>query len=166
VTERVRVGLTVNAVQREAWVEPRQSLADLLRDDLGLTGTHIGCEQGVCGACTVLVDGVSVRACLMFAVQARERSVETVESLAGADGGLHPIQEAFSECHGLQCGFCTPGLLMRTKEFLAETPAPSDEEIRSAIVGNLCRCTGYQAIVRSIRDAAERLASENEGSDS
>jgi carbon-monoxide dehydrogenase small subunit len=160
VIEPLRVELQVNGVRREAWVEPRRSLADLLRDDLGLTGTHVGCEQGICGACTVLVDGRSVRSCLLLAVQAGGRSVETVESLAGPDGGLHPLQEAFSEYHGLQCGFCTPGFLMRAKELLAETPRPSEEEIRAGIGGNLCRCTGYDAIVRSIEAAAERLAPE------
>ncbi len=147
-------------MSREAYVEPRRSLADMLREDLSLTGTHVGCEQGVCGACTVLVDGVSARSCLMLAVQASGVAVETVESLARQDGGLHPIQEAFSACHGLQCGFCTPGFLMRTQELLAENPSPSDDEIREGIAGYLCRCTGYHSIVDSIRDAAGRLAAE------
>jgi CO/xanthine dehydrogenase Mo-binding subunit/aerobic-type carbon monoxide dehydrogenase small subunit (CoxS/CutS family) len=163
--ERLHVRLVVNGVQREAYVEPRRSLADLLREDLGLTGTHLGCEQGVCGACTVLVDGRSVRSCLLLAVQAGGRTVETVESLAGVAGGLHPIQDAFSACHGLQCGFCTPGFLMRTKELLDENPHPSDDEIRAAIGGNLCRCTGYHSIVESVREAARRLGPARSGSD-
>jgi carbon-monoxide dehydrogenase small subunit len=158
---RLELALHVNGARRQGWVEPRRSLADFLREDLGLTGTHIGCEQGVCGACTVLVDGQSVRSCLMLAVQARERSVETVESLASREGGLHPIQEAYSHCHGLQCGYCTPGLLMRTKEFLAENPAPTEDEARAAIGGNLCRCTGYHSIVESVLDAARRLSTTN-----
>jgi carbon-monoxide dehydrogenase small subunit len=151
------VRLVVNGSQREAFVEPRRSLADLLREDLSLTGTHVGCEQGICGACTVLVDGESTRSCLMLAVQANGRSVETVESLAGPDGGLHPIQQAYSDCHGLQCGFCTPGFLMRTKELLEENPEPTRAEIREGIAGYLCRCTGYESIVQSIEEAARRI---------
>jgi carbon-monoxide dehydrogenase small subunit len=149
--------MTVNGLEQEGLVEPRRLLVDFLRDDLGLTGTHVGCEHGVCGACTVLVDGQSVRACLMFAVQANGRSVTTVEALASADGTLHPIQQAFWEQHGLQCGFCTPGFLMTAYELLQSNATPNDDEIREAISGNLCRCTGYQNIVRSVRAAAEML---------
>jgi carbon-monoxide dehydrogenase small subunit len=150
--------MTVNGLEQEGLVEPRRLLVDFLREDLGLTGTHIGCEHGVCGACTVLVDGRSVRACLMFAVQANGRSVTTVEALAAPDGALHPIQQAFWEQHGLQCGFCTPGFLMTTYELLQSKSMPTDDEIREAISGNLCRCTGYQNIVRSVRSAAELMA--------
>jgi carbon-monoxide dehydrogenase small subunit len=152
------VRMTVNGLEQEGLVEPRRLLVDFLREDLGLTGTHIGCEHGVCGACTVLVDGQTVRACLMFAVQANGRSVTTVEALAGPDGSLHPIQQAFWEQHGLQCGFCTPGFLMTTYELLQSNAVPTDDEIREAISGNLCRCTGYQNIVRSVRAAAEMMA--------
>jgi len=148
--------LTINGEPFERSVDPRVTLVDFLRDDLGLTGTHIGCEQGVCGACTVLVDGTSVLSCLMLAVQADGQHVETVESLAsGAD--LHPLQEAFWEKQGLQCGFCTPGMLMRAKEILDHDPEPTRESTREAISGNLCRCTGYQFIVDSILDAADRM---------
>ena len=143
---------------QEALVEPRRLLADFLREDLGLTGTHLGCEHGVCGACTVLLDGETVRSCLLFAVQANGRTVMTVEGLAEADGSLHPIQAAFWEEHGLQCGFCTPGFLMTTYELLGANPRPSDAEIREAISGNLCRCTGYQNIVRAVRSAAAKMA--------
>jgi carbon-monoxide dehydrogenase small subunit len=139
-------------------VEPRRLLADLLREDLGLTGTHLGCEHGVCGACTVLLDGETVRSCLLFAVQANGRTVMTVEGLAQPDGSLHPIQAAFWEQHGLQCGFCTPGFLMTTYELLHANATPSEAEIRAAISGNLCRCTGYQNIVRSVQSAAEKMA--------
>jgi aerobic carbon-monoxide dehydrogenase small subunit len=155
---RIPVRVTVNGLEQEALVEPRRLLVDFLREDLGLTGTHIGCEHGVCGACTVLIDGQSVRACLMFAIQAHGRSVMTVEGLAAPDGSLHPIQQAFWEQHGLQCGFCTPGFLMTTYELLQSNAAPSDDETRAAISGNLCRCTGYQNIVRSVRAAAEMMA--------
>jgi aerobic carbon-monoxide dehydrogenase small subunit len=156
-TEKVRIRVNVNGQDYDALVEPRRLLADFLRDDLALTGTHVGCEHGVCGACTVLVDGETVRSCLMFAVQADGAEVMTVEGLAQGTE-LHPIQQAFWEEHGLQCGFCTPGFLMTTYELLQKTRAPSDEEIRHAIAGNLCRCTGYQAIVRSVRSAAEKMA--------
>ena len=152
------VRMTVNGLEQEGLVEPRRLLVDFLREDLGLTGTHIGCEHGVCGACTVLVDGQTMRACLMFAVQANGRSVTTVEALAGPDGSLHLIQQAFWEQHGLQCGFCTPGFLMTTYELLQSNAVPTDDEIREAISGNLCRCTGYQNIVRSVRAAAEMMA--------
>jgi carbon-monoxide dehydrogenase small subunit len=156
-SRKVVVRLTVNGTEHEALVEPRRLLADFLREDLGLTGTHLGCEHGVCGACTVLLEGETVRSCLLFAVQANGRSVMTVEGLASADGQLHPIQQAFWEQHGLQCGFCTPGFLMTTYELLTANPTPSEEEIRAAISGNLCRCTGYQNIVRSVRAAAEKM---------
>jgi aerobic-type carbon monoxide dehydrogenase small subunit (CoxS/CutS family) len=152
------VHMTVNGVEQEGLIEPRRLLVDFLREDLGLTGTHIGCEHGVCGACTILVDGQSVRACLMLAVQANGRSVMTVEGLAEPDGSLHPIQQAFWEEHGLQCGFCTPGFLMTTYELLHANAVPADDEIRTAISGNLCRCTGYQNIVRAVRAAAEKMA--------
>jgi aerobic-type carbon monoxide dehydrogenase small subunit (CoxS/CutS family) len=153
---KILIRVKVNGAEQEALVEPRRLLADFLREDLGLTGTHIGCEHGVCGACTVLLDGESVRSCLMFAIQANGHSVMTVEGLASADGSLHPLQEAFWEQHGLQCGFCTPGFLMTSYELLQADPNPSDDAIRTAISGNLCRCTGYQNIVRSVRSAAEK----------
>lgn len=151
------VRLRVNGRQVAATTSARTSLADFLRQDLGLTGTHIGCEHGVCGACTVLVDGASVRACLMLAVQADGSDVETVEGLAAADGTLSALQQAFRSNHGLQCGFCTPGMLMTLKEFLAENDDPSEHEIRDAISGNICRCTGYQSIVAAALEAAKFL---------
>jgi carbon-monoxide dehydrogenase small subunit len=151
-----KVQLTVNGVRHEANVEPRTTLADFLRGELELTGTHVGCEHGVCGACTVLLEGRSVRACLMLAVQADGASLMTVEGLED-HGKLHPIQEAFVEEHGLQCGFCTPGFLMTVHELLRTSPDPSDEEIRDALGGQICRCTGYQAILRSVRLAAARM---------
>jgi carbon-monoxide dehydrogenase small subunit len=145
--------VTVNGVEYEREVEVRKTLADFLREDLGLRGTHLGCEHGVCGACTVLFDDVSVRSCIVYAVQADGAEILTVEGLAPAEGPLHPIQEAFREHHGLQCGFCTPGFLMTAFEFLIEKPGPSEDEIREAISGNLCRCTGYHGIVEAIRAA-------------
>ena len=151
------IGLTVNGVRHELAVEPRRLLVDCLRDDLGLTGTHTGCEHGVCGTCTVLVDGESVRSCLMLAVQADGATVTTVEALA-SDGALHPLQQAFREAQGLQCGFCTPGMLMLASELLRDNPSPSEAEIREAISANLCRCTGYQGIVEAIQLAAQRHA--------
>jgi aerobic carbon-monoxide dehydrogenase small subunit len=150
------IALTVNGEQREGLAEPRRSLADFLRDDLGLTGTHLGCEHGVCGACSVLVNGEAVRSCLMFAVQASGQEVTTIEGLASG-GRLHPVQEAFWECHGMQCGFCTPGFVMSVYAFLKENPDPRDEEIRPALSGNICRCTGYQNIVNAVRLAAEKM---------
>jgi len=152
------IRVTVNGTPHEALVEPRRLLADFLRDDLELTGTHVGCEHGVCGACTILLDGESVRSCLLFAVQADGRNVMTVEGLAAPNGSLHPIQTAFWEEHGLQCGFCTPGFLMTTYELLQTNGAPNEEEIRAAISGNLCRCTGYQNIVRAVQSAAEKMS--------
>ena len=151
------VHLTVNGTPREGRCEPRKLLVDFLREDLELTGTHVGCEHGICGACTVLVNGEAARSCLMLAVQADEASVETVEGL-GSVRKLNPVQKAFQEHHALQCGFCTPGFLMVTTAFLHDNPDPSPEEIDEAISGNLCRCTGYQFIVESIQDAAERLS--------
>ena len=151
------IGLTVNGVRHELAVEPRRLLVDCLRDDLGLTGTHIGCEHGVCGTCTVLVDGETVRSCLMLAVQADGASVTTVEGLA-TDGALHPLQEAFREAQGLQCGFCTPGMLMLACELLRDNASLSEAEIREAISANLCRCTGYQGIVEAVQLAAGRHA--------
>jgi 2-furoyl-CoA dehydrogenase 2Fe-2S iron sulfur subunit len=150
----VRIGVEVNGRRRDADVEPRTLLSDFLRHDLGLTGTHVGCEHGVCGACTVQVDEEPVRACLMFAVQADGRSVRTVEALADEDGPLHPLQRAFHENHALQCGFCTAGLLMSLEPFVRDRPDASDEEIRAALAGNLCRCTGYEGIVEAVRQAA------------
>lgn len=138
-------------------VEPRLLLSDFLRHDLGLTGTHVGCEHGVCGACTVLVGGHAVRSCLAFAIQMDGAEITTVEGLAPADGPLHPLQEAFREAHGLQCGFCTPGFLMTLVPFLEANPDPGEEQIREAIGGNLCRCTGYQNIVKAVRLAAEAM---------
>ncbi len=155
--ETRRITLTVNGEVREAEVETRLTLADFLRRELGLTGTHMGCEHGVCGACTVLVDGRSARSCLMLAVQAAGAAVETVEGLAPGGGALHPLQEAFRDNHGLQCGFCTPGMLMTLKELLADSPDPTEQEVRIAISGNLCRCTGYQGIVDAALDAARRI---------
>jgi carbon-monoxide dehydrogenase small subunit len=151
-TIRVRV----NGEDHDAVVDPRLTLADFLRHDLGLTGTHVGCEHGVCGICNVLVDGRSVRSCLMLACQADGRSVETVESLAEGDK-LHPIQEAFMEEHGLQCGFCTPGFVMSIKELLDRNPRPTDEEILDVLGGSICRCTGYRAILRAVHNAAAKL---------
>jgi carbon-monoxide dehydrogenase small subunit len=149
------VVLRVNGDELRGRAEPRMTLADFLRDELGLTGTHLGCEHGVCGACTILLDGRTVRSCLMLAVQAEGADLTTVEGLAPPDGPLHPIQEAFSEKHGLQCGFCTPGFLMTVDELLRDDPDPSEETIRSRLSGNICRCTGYQNIVESVRRAAE-----------
>ena len=154
----MRIRLDVNGRRTDADVEPRTLLSDFLRHELGLTGTHVGCEHGVCGACTVQVDGEPVRSCLMFAVQADDRSVRTVEALAEEGGALHPLQQAFPEHHALQCGFCTPGMLLRVHEILRENPSPTREEAREAIASNLCRCTGYATIVRSIRWAAEHPA--------
>ena len=146
--------LIVNGTAYERTIEPRLLLADFLRDDLGLTGTHVGCEHGVCGACTVLVDGDSVRSCLLFAVQAHGCSIETVESL-GTPGKLSPLQEAFREHHALQCGFCTPGMLMTATDLLKKYPLATDDEIRAGLSGNLCRCTGYEHIVAAVRAARD-----------
>jgi carbon-monoxide dehydrogenase small subunit len=147
------VELTVNGTSRQGSVEPRRTLADFLREDLGLTGTHLGCEHGVCGACTVLVNGEPARSCLMLAVQARGADILTVEGLA-TDGVMNPLQQAMWESHGFQCGFCTPGFLMQITALLAENPNPSEAEIREALSGNLCRCTGYESIVNGVLRAA------------
>ena len=147
------VALTVNGLRYTREVEVRKTLVDFLREDLGLRGTHVGCEHGVCGACTVLVDGASVRSCIMYAVQADGAEIRTVEGLAPPDGPLHPLQQSFQDHHGLQCGFCTPGFLMTAYEFLTDARRPSEDEIRAAIAGNLCRCTGYNGIVEAIRAA-------------
>ncbi|HME93017.1 MAG TPA: (2Fe-2S)-binding protein [Methylomirabilota bacterium] len=154
-SERLAVRLTVNGRPVEHAVEARRSLADFLREDLALTGTHVGCEHGVCGACTVMVDGRSARACLLFAAQLDGRDVITIEGLTPADG-LSPLQECFRACHAMQCGFCTPGMIVTATELLAQDPAPSTEAIREAISGNLCMCTGYVNIVRAIAQAAAR----------
>ncbi|MBV9582960.1 MAG: (2Fe-2S)-binding protein [Chloroflexi bacterium] len=155
----IPVELTVNGQKRSADVEVRKTLADFLRDDLGLTGTHLGCEHGVCGSCTVVVDGAAVRSCLMLAVQADGSEVLTIEGLAAADGSMHPIQEAFMESHAFQCGFCTPGFVMTVYELLTSTPGGVPrEEIRPALSGNLCRCTGYQSIVAGVELAQDKLA--------
>ncbi|MGD8398032.1 MAG: (2Fe-2S)-binding protein, partial [Anaerolineae bacterium] len=146
----------VNGTRYERVVEPRMLLSDFLREELGLTGTHVGCEHGVCGACTVLLDGEAVRSCLLFAVQADGHEVTTVEGL-GTPDDLHPLQEAFREAHGLQCGYCTPGFLMTLVPFLEENPEPTEAEIREAIAGNLCRCTGYQHIVDAVELASEKM---------
>jgi carbon-monoxide dehydrogenase small subunit len=155
-SNELMITVTVNGKIYKRLVEPRLLLSDFLRHDLGLTGTHVGCEQGVCGACTVLLDREPVRSCLIFAVQANGHEILTVEGLGTIDN-LHPIQEAFREAHGLQCGFCTPGFLMTLVPYLEENPDPDEEAIREAISGNLCRCTGYQHIVDAVRLAAEKM---------
>ena len=154
--EPVAVTMSVNGQRRRALVEPRKTLADFLREDCALTGTHLGCEHGVCGACTVLLDGEAVRACLLFAVQAEGAEVTSIEGLTPVDGGLTTVQEAFREAHGLQCGFCTPGFIVSVTAFLRDHASPTDQEIREGLSGNLCRCTGYQGIVNAVRLAAGR----------
>ena len=156
------VRLHVNGAVHEVQVPARRLLSDALRHDCGLTGTHVGCEHGVCGACTVLVDGAPVRSCLMFAVSAVDAEITTVEGLTEAEDTLSPVQQAFSDCHGLQCGFCTPGFLTTITAGLKENPDPTEDEAREMIAGNLCRCTGYQNIVKSVLRAAEISASERE----
>jgi aerobic-type carbon monoxide dehydrogenase small subunit (CoxS/CutS family) len=148
------IAVTVNGTRHEVAVEARRTLADVLRHDLGHTGTHLGCEHGICGACTVLVDGEPTRSCLIFGVQADDCEIETVEGLA-RDGALNPLQEAFSAHHALQCGFCTPGFLMLATALLRENPDPTDAEIREAMASNICRCTGYQSILEAVRAAAD-----------
>jgi 2-furoyl-CoA dehydrogenase 2Fe-2S iron sulfur subunit len=158
--ERVRVALTLNGRKLAAEAEPRMLLSDFLRQSLGATGTHVGCEHGVCGACTVLIDGIAQRSCLTLAVQAEGREVRTVESLAAPGGALNPLQEAFRNNHALQCGFCTPGILMSFTDFLARNPHPTEPEIREVLSGHLCRCTGYAGIVAAIKEAASSAPAE------
>jgi aerobic carbon-monoxide dehydrogenase small subunit len=153
----VSVQVTVNGRPLVATIEPRLTLADFLRDHCHLTGTHLGCEHGVCGACTVLVDGSAVRSCLMFAVQVDGAEVTTIEGMSAPDGELSTVQSAFRDCHGLQCGFCTPGFVISVTAFLRDTPNPTDQEIREALSGNLCRCTGYQGIFKAVRRAADAV---------
>ena len=153
-SDQIAVDVTVNGVRHQRGVEPRLLLSDFIRQDLGLTGTHVGCEHGVCGACTVLFDGEPVRSCIMLAVQADRHDIRTVEALATPDGDLNPLQSAFREAHGLQCGFCTPGFLMTLTAFLRDNPAPTDAELRDALSSNLCRCTGYHHIFEAAKLAA------------
>ena len=156
----MRISVEINGRAYQGEVEPRTLLSDFIRHDAGLTGTKVGCEQGVCGACTVQLDGEPVRACLMLAVQANRRSLRTVEGLAG-DGRLHPLQRAFHEAHALQCGFCTPGFLMSAEAFLRENPDPDEEEVREALAGNLCRCTGYLGIIEAVEHAAGEMRGDD-----
>ena len=156
-SDKITITVRVNGQDYQREVEPRLLLSDFIRHDLNLTGTHVGCEHGVCGSCTILFDGQPMRSCLLFAVQADGHNILTVEGLAPDPEHLHPIQEAFHEAHALQCGFCTPGFVMTLKPFLEENPDPSDEEIREAISGNLCRCTGYDHIVDAVHIAAEKM---------
>lgn len=158
-----RVRMYVNGEEHERTLPARRLLSDVLRDDLGYRGVHAGCEHGVCGSCTVLVDGDAVRSCLMLGVQADGTTVETVEGLTEADGPLHPLQQAFSECHGLQCGYCTPGFLMTLKPVYDAGPTPDEDQIRDLISGNLCRCTGYQQIVEAVSLAFARRDAERQG---
>jgi carbon-monoxide dehydrogenase small subunit len=160
-TTKRQIRMTVNGTAYEGLVEPRTTLVDFLRGDLGLTGTHVGCEHGVCGACTVLVDGKAARSCIMLAVQADGATLMTVEGME-RDGEMHPIQQAFREGHGLQCGFCTPGFLLTIYELLQHSPDPDDEEIMDALGGQICRCTGYQAILASVRLAVAKLREQRE----
>jgi carbon-monoxide dehydrogenase small subunit len=155
--ETKKISLSVNGKTYEEEVEVRFHLADFLRQQLGLTGTHLGCEHGVCGACTILMNGRSVRSCLLLAVQADGQEITTIEGIAPSEDEMHPLQEAFRDNHGLQCGFCTPGMLTTLIEFLGDNPEPTEREVREAISGNLCRCTGYQGIVAAALDAAQRL---------
>jgi aerobic-type carbon monoxide dehydrogenase small subunit (CoxS/CutS family) len=148
------VRLTVNGQQVEREVEPRRLLVDFLRVDLGLTGTHVGCDTSQCGACTVLLDGQAIKSCTMLAVQAQGATVKTIEGMAATDGTLHPLQQAFMDCHGLQCGFCTPGMIMASASLLASNPQPDEAAVEKALEGNLCRCTGYANIVQAVRQAA------------
>lgn len=163
--DKVHVKLTVNGRSIDALVEPRTLLIHLLREELSLTGAHIGCETTHCGACTVDIDGCSVKSCTLFAVQADRSNVTTVEGVVAADGTLHPLQEGFRELHGLQCGYCTPGMIMRAYRLLQENPNPTEEEIRWGISGNLCRCTGYQNIVKAVQYAADRMAETKEAAE-
>jgi aerobic-type carbon monoxide dehydrogenase small subunit (CoxS/CutS family) len=157
VTEKRLISLVVNGERYEGRAEARMTLADFLREELELTGTHLGCEHGVCGACTVLLNGESVRSCLMFAVQAEGQELLTIEGLSSAEGEPHPIQDAFSEEHALQCGFCTPGFIMTIAEYLAEESDSQDDDLRLRLSGNICRCTGYHTIVLAVKNAASRM---------
>ncbi len=157
-SDLVSITLTVNSAEHSIDVEPRLLLVHAIRDVIGLTGTHVGCDTSQCGSCTVLLNGEAVKSCSMLAAQADGQQIETVEGLADADGDLHPIQQAFAEKHGLQCGFCTPGMLMLSKALLNENPNPTRDEIRHALAGNMCRCTGYQNIVLAIEFAADKLS--------
>ena len=159
------IEVSVNGRSRRASVPPRLTLADFLRERCQLTGTHLGCEHGVCGACTVLLDGQAVRSCLIFAVQADGAEVTTIEGIAAADGELSPVQAAFRAQHGLQCGFCTPGFVISVTAFLRDHPDPTDEQIRDAASGNLCRCTGYQGILKAVRTAADSTGTDTTGTD-
>ena len=158
---RTAIKLTVNGREHALEVEPRMHLGDVLRTEIGLTGTHLGCEHGVCGACTVLVDGRAARSCLMFAVQADGAKITTIEGMAAADGTLHPLQQAFHENHGLQCGFCTPGMIMSLAAYLKDHPNADERELRLALSGNICRCTGYQGIIESGLAAARVMRGED-----
>ena len=157
-TERLQIEIIVNGTRREVFAEPRRTLADLIRQDLELTGTHLGCAHGVCGACTVVLDGQAIRSCLMLAVQADGSELLTIEGLAAEGGQLHPLQQAFRERHSFQCGFCTPGFMMSSYAFLQDNPDPTPQAIRASVASNLCRCTGYQSIVEGVTLAAARLA--------
>ena len=156
-TQSISITTTINNKEYKREVEPRMLLSDFLRHELGLTGTHVGCEHGVCGACTIMFDGEAVRSCLIFAVQADGHSITTVEGLTEDKDNLHPLQQSFWEAHGLQCGYCTPGILMTMIPFLEENPNPTEDEIRHALSGNLCRCTGYQHIVDAVKLASEKM---------
>lgn len=162
-SETRTISLSVNGRKYEKAVEPRMLLVDFLRQTLDLTGTHVGCEHGVCGACTILIDGQSARSCLMFAVQAKGREITTIEGLADVDGTLSVLQQAFHENHGLQCGFCTPGMLTTLTEHLRENQDPTEDELRTLLTGNICRCTGYQAIVEAGLDAARKMRAAQSG---
>ena len=164
-SEKMHIKLTVNGRTVEALAEPRVLLIHFLREELRLTGPHIGCDTSHCGACTVDFNGKSVKSCTIFVAQANGGTIRTIEGIAAADGTLHPLQEAFREHHGLQCGFCTPGMITRAFRLLQENPSPTDAEIRAGIAGNLCRCTGYQNIVNAIRAAAERLSAAKEAAE-
>jgi carbon-monoxide dehydrogenase small subunit len=159
----LEVNVRVNGKESTKEVEPRLLLVHLIRESLGLTGTHVGCDTTNCGACTILLDGKSVKSCTMFAVQADGREITTIEGMQAADGELHPIQKAFWENHGLQCGYCTPGMVMQAAWLLRENPNPTEQEIRLGISGNLCRCTGYQNIVKSVQEAAKAMQTEGKG---
>ncbi|MEX2453539.1 MAG: (2Fe-2S)-binding protein [Rhodospirillaceae bacterium] len=158
-SDRRQISVTVNGKTYEREVETRLTLADFIRHEILLTGTHVGCEHGVCGACTILLDGMTARSCLMLAVQANGHEITTIEGIAPNDTEMHPLQQAFQDNHGLQCGFCTPGMLTTLIEFLRDNPDPTEREVREAISGNLCRCTGYQGIVNAALDAAKRMQS-------